>query len=315
MGGVLCGVCQPDWAMSSSGLCLKCPEDTEGLQLGLALVALLFFLLGYYLFVMRPLLVRDTSEEEEGTTTSAGGNDWLSCARGLSMMAESTGLMRVANSRMGPILAAPFVIVARWVEEKLVYLLASFLKNSGAEVFKVLISFAQVSGSFMSNYSIKWPPMLQNFLTVCNMFTIKLMALPGSLSCVTMDMSHQMVQWTYLVFPICLLIAISLPAAYVSIRGPRHPRYNAVMKQWAWICTFVLFIVYPLLSGPALETFMCTPIGGGEQRLKNELRCAKTSPAPRRIEPFVRRTETCYDLQILAHLKRCSPREAQRLCP
>ena len=282
MGGVLCGICKPNWAMSSSGLCLQCPEDVAAFQISLGLVAALIFLLVYCLFVLRPFFVDEArqQQEEETSTTSTGGSERHLCVRGVASMFEATGLMRVVNSRMAQMLAAPFVFVVRKIEEQLVFLLAAFLKNSGAEVFKVLISFAQVSGSFLSNYSIKWPPMLDSFLNFCQVFTIQIKALPGSLACAFKDLTYLNMLWAYLLLPFGVLIAISLPAAYVSIRGPQHPRYSTVIKQWAWMCTFVLFLVYPLISGPALENFMCTEVGGGEVRLKSQLRYAK--------EPYVR---------------------------
>jgi len=251
MGGALCGICEPTWVMSSTDFCVQCPKDVAGLQFGVALVLVTAFLLLYYVFVLRPLLVDSTREEGEGatTTTRTGGRaSFAECVRGASWLAEATGLKRVINSRMGQMLAAPFI----GVYERIVLLVAAFLNNSGAEVLKVLISFAQVSGSFLRNYSIKWPPALQNFFQACTVFTIKIKALPGSLACAFTHLSYTHMQWVYLWGPLALLIAISLPAAYVSIRSPRHPRYDAVMKDWAWISTFVLFLIYPLVSGPAL---------------------------------------------------------------
>jgi len=43
------------------------------------------------------------------------------------------------------------------------------------------------------------------------------------------------------------------------------------MKTWAASCTFVLFFLYPMLSGPSLEVFHCVDIGNGERRLKGSL--------------------------------------------
>jgi hypothetical protein len=55
------------------------------------------------------------------------------------------------------------------------------------------------------------------------------------------------------------------------------------MKTWAASCTFVLFVLYPMLSGPSLEVFHCVDIGNRERRLKGGLEnpCPADHPGSR----------------------------------
>jgi hypothetical protein len=261
MQGPICGLCQERYGMQSGGLCIPCPKTLSAVyQIAGGILVFSVFCIAYYYSLLQPLFQDENAPE----TGQERGQSVFRC---MSAAYEALNLQWFLNLPVVKVLLMPF----EFIREQLVLLFAAYLRNSGPEVIKVMISFMQVAGTFLSDYSVKWPSFLTNFFTVALTFTVRLKSLPGQLGCVFTSMSFVQMQWAYLLIPIGLLLIMSLPACYVSVHGREHPKYEDVMQRFSLSCTFMLFIMYPMLSSPSLEFLSCVDIGGGELRSKVSL--------------------------------------------
>ena len=149
MRGPVCGLCEDDFAMGSKELCIPCPKSKSmAFQIGGVAVSFFVFCVAYYLILLRPLLSEDSQPDDDDKGNPMDTRAMRACyGAGLWNWCMSIGSVKLA--------LGPFRYVYKRLVELLVWIVASFLKNSGAEIIKVLISFMQVSGSFLSSYSIK----------------------------------------------------------------------------------------------------------------------------------------------------------------
>ncbi len=147
MHGPVCGLCDKNYAMGSKDLCIPCPESLSmALQIGGAVVVIFIFCVAYYLVLLRPLFSGDNKP---------GGKDKIN--REASALSYSgAGLWSWCMTQPClKVVFKPFRILFKKMLEYLLFFIAGFLKNSGSEIVKVVISFMQVSGTFLSSYSIK----------------------------------------------------------------------------------------------------------------------------------------------------------------
>jgi hypothetical protein len=248
--------------MDSTSTCIDCgQEKVTAIRTSIGIVVLALFCGLYYKCCLADLVQGEPLLEQsrEDTDQTRG------CLR--SAAAAVACLMNVKAVQL---CSRPFRYLARKFAALIIFILSRFLQHHGTEIIKILISFAQVSGTFATKYSVQWPSALANFLHAMAFFNVTLRALPGNLACSMTGISYRQLQYAYLFTPIVILVLLSLPAAVVSLRR-EHPKYEPVMKRLAANCCFVLFLLYPIVSGPALENQTCIEIGGGEERLKGFL--------------------------------------------
>ena len=278
MYGPVCGLCQDGFAMGSDDLCIACPKSKSvSFRIGIGVVGSFIFFTFYYTIVLRPFFKDDSDSDPEGSESQ-------SCQilpRSMSAFCEASGIDRLLKLHGVQLILRPLRYVLKKMWERSIFAVSSFLQNSGAEVIKVIISFLQVSGTFLSNYSIKWPVHVESFLKFALAFSVRLKAMPGNVACALTGITYFQLQLLYLLVPMALIVVLSFPALYITIRGHQHPKYEAVMKTWAHVVTFLLFLLYPVITGPALEVFDCVNIGNGEMRLKGMLSdvCPLSSPS------------------------------------
>jgi len=159
MHGPVCGLCDKDYAMGSKDLCIPCPESMSmAFQIGGAVVSVFIFCVAYYLVLLRPFFSgdnkpdgKDKIKREASALSNSGMGLWTWCMTQPSLK----------------VVFKPFRILYKKVLEYVLFFVAGFLKNSGSEIVKVVISFMQVSGTFVSNYSIKVGQQLSRALDIC----------------------------------------------------------------------------------------------------------------------------------------------------
>ena len=281
MHGPVCGVCKDGFAMGSKDLCIACPKSKRlTMQIVGVTVLVGLFCVAYYFILLQPLLRADDDQVDKPQSISPL---WHYLGRKISVIAEIMRLEAFMELSVMKVVARFFSAVFERIHDFMVFCAASFLKNNGSEMVKVIISFMQVSGSFLSGYPIKWPGDLENFLRFALAFTVRLRSLPGNLACAMVGMTFYQLQLCYLIAPLVLIALLSLPAIYVKICGRTHPQYGQVIKTFTSTFTFVLFLLYPILSSPALDVFHCVDVGGGKRRLKGdlELACPANHPSSR----------------------------------
>lgn len=264
--GPLCGLCQPGLGMDSSSTCIECGEEKVAVIRAVSgTIFLALFCAAYYRFCLRDLFSEHSEPLSENSQDNSDQQTGI-CSRSGAALATSASRC-LMKFRAAQLCVHSFNYVARKFTGFIIVLLSGFLRNSGSEVIKVLISFAQVSGTFATQYSVQWPPALANFLNALTFFNATLRALPGNLACAMTGISFRQLQYGYLLAPIALFVIMGLPAAYVSLCR-HHPKYEQIMKRLASNGCFALFFLYPIVSGPALDNQMCVEIGGGDTRLK-----------------------------------------------
>ena len=122
------------------------------------MVSVFTFCVACYLVLLRPLFSGDNQP---------GGQDKIK--REASALSNSgTGLWNWCMTQPSlKVVFKPFRILYKRVLEYVLFFVAGFLKNSGSEIIQVVISFMQVSGTFVSNYSIKVGQQLSRALDIC----------------------------------------------------------------------------------------------------------------------------------------------------
>ena len=252
--------------MDSTSTCIPCGKGkVTAIRSVMGLVFLAMFLALYYNFCLKDLLQSDTLSEQ-ADDTDQHDNTYFRSAASLAASASA----HLIQFKVVQLCVRPFQYLVRKVTGFFIVILSWFLNNHGSEILKILISFGQVSGTFATNYSIQWPSGLAEFLNALNFVNASLKALPGNLACSMTGLSYRQLQYVYLLAPIFLLGLMGLPAFYVAMCR-EHARHDVVMKRLASNCCFILFLLYPIVSGPALKNLMCVEIGGGEERLKEFL--------------------------------------------
>lgn len=80
---------------------------------------------------------------------------------------------------------------------------------------KILISFYQVTASFLVNFGVEWPELLASVLNYMSFFSLDFFNFPG-IACVMRDLSYNVKHQIFTLAPIAVVIFLAVPSAVLA---------------------------------------------------------------------------------------------------
>lgn len=245
--GVACGVCMEGWAMNGA-TCAICDNEEESAEqqrgrmvarFAAPVIAGLVLVVIWYIFAWRPLFASE----------GAGG-----------------GLEAKLMSCIMVLIAFP---VVRHMRKVLSHMSGKGGQGSGhiQMVFKIIVGFFQVLGSFIGTFEIEWPNVFEQLMGLTNFLQFNFIQMPGT-HCILAKTSYFDKLRGQTLFPLFCITLLLIPTLWCTVSGmlffggPRnHPKRDAVVTRLYQSVMLLLFLVYPSVSTSILRSFNCKDYG------------------------------------------------------
>ena len=80
---------------------------------------------------------------------------------------------------------------------------------------KLMVGYYQVTASFLTNFGIDWPDMIETVLIYMNLFSLDFFNLPG-IACLFKDFSYLEKHQIFTIAPLCIIFMFTIPALLVK---------------------------------------------------------------------------------------------------
>jgi hypothetical protein len=132
-----------------------------------------------------------------------------------------------------------------------------------AQHFKIIISFVQILGSFVT-FQVEWPPALTDFMSNLGaFFQFNVVELP-KLSCLWAGVDFQTTLIATTAGPIAIMILLALPTGVCRLKAiifgwtdASKEQYTMLVNQCFANLLFGSFLIYPVSSLNSLQAFDC----------------------------------------------------------
>ena len=252
-------LCSESYAMSTSG-CTECSVNSVSFNALLALLCITLVLI-WYLTSWRPLLqLFQVQEIQLGAFL-------------IKLMGKLTGFLSYLLS----------VLTMRAKSEDEI---KKMLKNSFRLNFRInftvgyvktVVTFYQVTATFLKNFDIEWPDLIERMLIFMNFFSFDLFNFP-SIACTFKDFSYTKKHQIFTLSPIVIVFLLMVPSLLVKTqsRWKSVPFKDSVVEDvvrsfFFWMLSF-LFFIYPSVSSTVLNKFNCLDLGHYGSWLKSDMR-------------------------------------------
>ena len=146
-----------------------------------------------------------------------------------------------------------------------------FLENFDRDAMKVMISFFQVGGSFITTFAVDWPPKLVAVMSVASaIFQLDFLGFPG-LTCLTENIFFTYKLMISTLFPVIGVMLLLLPTVTARMLNVKDKVLHEV-QHFFWQALFLfLFATYPAASFTCLKAFSCRDLGTDGYWLRADL--------------------------------------------
>ena len=296
--GRVCGLCSESYVMSTDG-CTKCSLNSVSLHAFMALFSITLVLI-WYLTSWRPLLQWFRVQENQFGAFM------------IMLVAKLTGVLSY--------LLSVLTMRAKSKDEIKKMLKNTFRLNFQINYMvgyiKTVVTFYQVTASFLENFGIEWPDLIERVLIFMNFFTFDLFNFP-SIACIFKDFSYTTKHQIFTLVPIGVVFLLMVPALLVKTqsRWKRVPFKASVVDDvvgsfFFWMLSF-LFFIYPSVSSTVLNTFNCLDLGHHGSWLKADMRVECPSHTKdfgyefTSSQDYLDRTVLCYNMHDISRFHIC----------
>ena len=242
--GPVCGICLPGWAFTSRG-CFECPSEdyiAPIRNIAIAILCFLFCIVWYHMSwraLYPKLFTLSWIYNTSGRVLVLCFGNFVHLENATSTAAEIAAKIRSLASLM------------------------SGLKIT--QHIKILISYFQVAGSFIS-FHVQWPQLFVNMMVwFKGTFNFAILELPG-VSCLWAGISFKAKLLFYTIFPIGIAVLLYLPVVVehcLAFAGVMTKSRNQTYDLFWNNILFLACLVYPITSLITLQSFDCEPLGLG----------------------------------------------------
>jgi len=260
--GRLCALCNDSYVMSTEG-CILCENGIS--ETSAAIVACIVLgIVVWYVTVWRPWLQIFEAQEV-----------WIA-ARVVTVVDASIGLLKFLLNKIKQ-RADREQAIRRQISR--IFRFQYFVGYA-----KLMVGYYQVTASFLSNFGIAWPDMIETMLLYMNFLMLDIFNLPG-VACTFKDFSYLQKHQIFTTVPFGIIAALAVPS--LLVRAFSNPRVKAILRRnlapekdvaESTISAFLfsmlsfLFLIYPVVSSTVLQTFNCIDLEGYGNYLKVDMR-------------------------------------------
>lgn len=145
-------------------------------------------------------------------------------------------------------------------------------------MFKILLSFGQIVGSFLFTFELEWPAQLEKFFGSLSVLQFDVVALPSA-GCTLGKISFFMRLMAQTLGPLVVLVLLAVPSIVVGVVGAakhggirNHPRRQPVVSRFYQSVMILVFILYPAVSTAVLKSYTCIDYGADGRWLRADHR-------------------------------------------
>ena len=247
--GRLCGLCEDNYVMTGKG-CSLCDLDARGVAITNGLLVFVFTCL-YYWLLWTPW-IKIGADQGRWVVESIA----KSLNKVLTLSSYVLSMIYKRKNRLEQVKFSRFQYVLGYI--------------------KTVVSFAQVSSSFLGNFEIPWPHMVQDVLGFMNYFTLDLLNLP-SIACIFRHYNYLAKIMIFTLAPLCIVVALAVPtllAQFLSrnnIAAVDQNTINDLKGAFFFSLLSLMFLIYNAVSTTVLNTFNCVDIGINGNWLKVDI--------------------------------------------
>jgi hypothetical protein len=260
--GRLCALCNDSYVLSTEG-CIPCENGISETS-AVIVTCIVLGIVVWYVTVWRPWLQIFEAQEV-----------WIA-ARVVTVVDASIGLLKFLLNKIKQ-RADRDQAIRRQISR-----LFRFQYFVGYA--KLMVGYYQVTASFLSNFGIAWPDMIETMLKYMNFLMLDIFSLPG-VACTFKDFSYFGKQQIFTTVPFCIIALFAVPS--LLVRAFSNPRVKTILRRnlapekdvaESTISAFFfsmlsfLFLIYPVVSSTVLQTFNCIDLEGYGNYLKVDMR-------------------------------------------